>query len=78
MNEQREHALAKCLKQAIMEVVADFSDCDLMTPMSDIICELDSRRMLSASALVDVIEQWLQEGAHWPPNTGSDETARRT
>jgi hypothetical protein len=59
-----------------MQVAADYTDCELSEPMSDIICELDSRGMLSASALVDILDQWLAEGAHWPPNTGQSQPAR--
>jgi hypothetical protein len=68
--ERRDHELAEKLREAVMQVAADYTDCDLLEPMSDIICELHSRGMLSASGLVDVLDQWLAEGAHWPPNTG--------
>ena len=64
---RRDEALSRRLREAIMQVVADYADCDLLTPVSDIVCELHSRELLSAPALVDVLTQWLDEGAHWPP-----------
>ena len=66
---RRDHELSKALREAIMQVVADYSDCNLLEPMSDVVCELDARGMLSASALIDVVGQWLEEGAVWPPNS---------
>jgi hypothetical protein len=54
----RQHDFNAHLKKAVMEVVADYSDCDLIAPLHDLIIELGSRGMLNAGALIAALEQW--------------------
>lgn len=49
------------LQAAIDETMADYTECNLLETMHDILIDLDKRGLLSVPALIDALAQWVEE-----------------